>query len=77
MARRISMATRTELLEAVGARYRGGWHEVIQSARRRQETPEWRAVYGVRAGIEGCLSQAVRLCGLRRSRYVGLAKAHL
>src|SRR4051794_41601200 len=38
---------------------------------------EWRALYGARAGIEGCLSQGVRLCGLRRSRYVGLAKTHL
>lgn len=52
-------------------------HEAIQRARRHQQTPQWRALYGVRAGIEGCLSQAMRLCGLRRSRYVGLAKAHL
>ena len=33
--------------------------------------------YGVRAGIEGCLSQAVRVCGPHRSRYVGLAKTRL
>ena len=52
-------------------------HEAIQRARRHQQTPQWRALYGVRAGIEGCLSQAMRLGGLRRSRYVGLAKAHL
>lgn len=56
---------------------RPGRHEAIQAARQRQETPEWRALYGVRAGIEGCLSQAVRVCGLRRSRYVGLAKTRL
>ena len=54
-----------------------GRHEAIQAARQRQETPAWRALYGVRAGIEGCLSQGVRVCGLRRSRYVGLAKTHL
>ncbi len=54
-----------------------GRHEAIQAARGRQGTPEWRALYGVRAGIEGCLSQGVRVCGLRRSRYVGLAKTHL
>jgi len=30
-----------------------------------------------RAGIEGCLSQHIQLCGLRRARYVGLAKTHL
>src|SRR3954453_3263410 len=41
------------------------------------DTAMARALRGVRAGIEGCLSQAMRLCGLRRSRYVGLAKAHL
>ncbi len=54
-----------------------GRHEAIQAARQRQETPEWRTLYGVRAGIEGCLSQGVRVCGLRRSRYVGLTKTHL
>ena len=52
-------------------------HEAIQQARRHQQTPQWRALYDVRAGIEGCLSQAIRRCGLRRSRYVGLAKTHL
>ena len=56
---------------------RPGRHEAIQAARQRQETAEWRALYGVRAGIEGCLSQAVRLCGPRRARYAGLAKTHL
>ena len=54
-----------------------GRHEDILAARQRQDTPAWRALYGVRAGIEGCLSQGVRVCGLRRSRYVGLAKTHL
>jgi Transposase DDE domain len=29
------------------------------------------------AGIEDSLSQGIRLCGLRRSRYVGLAKTHM
>jgi transposase len=56
---------------------REGRHEAIQAMRKRQDTPEWRALYGARAGIEGCLSQGVRRCGLRRSRYVGLAKTHL
>ena len=43
-----------------GAQERGlepGRHEAIQAARVRQDTPEWQALYGVRAGIEGCLSQ--------------------
>ena len=54
-----------------------GHHEAIQDARRRQETAAWKALYRVRAGVEGCLSQAVRLCGLRRSRYIGIAKTRL
>jgi transposase len=52
-------------------------HEALQAARQRQETPEWRAEYAARAGIEGALSEGVRGFGLRRCRYIGLAKAHL
>ena len=54
-----------------------GRHEAIQAARGRQDMPEGRALHGVRAGIEGCPSQGVRVCGLRRSRHVGLARTHL
>jgi transposase len=52
-------------------------HEALQVARVRQETAEWKAEYAVRAGIEGTLSQGVRGFGLRRCRYIGLAKARL
>ncbi len=52
-------------------------HEAFQHVRKVQETPEFRAKYGKRSGIEGTLSQAVRACDLRRSRYIGLAKTHL
>jgi transposase len=52
-------------------------HEALQAARRQQETAEWKAEYAVRAGVEGTLSQGVRGFGLRRCRYVGLAKARL
>lgn len=52
-------------------------HEALQAARRRQKTPEFQARYARRAGIEGTFTQADRLCGVRRSRYVGLAKTHL
>ncbi|NUB14770.1 IS1182 family transposase [Azospirillum brasilense] len=55
----------------------GGRHEIIQDQRQREQTGAWQAPYGKRAGIEGCLSQAIRLTGLRRARYVGLAKTHL
>jgi transposase len=52
-------------------------HEALQAARRQQETPEWKAEYARRAGIEGTVPQGVRAFGLRRCRYIGLAKAHL
>jgi transposase len=52
-------------------------HEALQNVRRQQKTKAWRARYGKRAGIEGTLSQAVRALGLRRCRYVGLAKTKL
>jgi transposase len=52
-------------------------HEALQAARQQQETPEWKREYAQRAGIEGTVSQGVRGFGLRRCRYVGLAKAHL
>jgi transposase len=52
-------------------------HVALQAARGEQETAEWKAEYAVRAGVEGTLSQGVRGFGLRRCRYVGLAKARL
>jgi hypothetical protein len=50
--------------------------EAIKTARKLQWTPQWQALYGVRAGFEDCLSHGVRLCGLRRARYGGLARIH-
>ena len=52
-------------------------HEALQAARLRQTTETYRQSYATRAGIEGTISQAVRSSDLHRSRYVGLAKAHL
>lgn len=52
-------------------------HTALQVARRQQQSAEWKATYNRRAGIEGSLSQGVRRCGLRRSRYIGLQKTHL
>lgn len=51
--------------------------DALEKARTRQHTPEFKAVYAKRAGIEGTLSQGVRAFGLRRSRYIGEAKTHL
>lgn len=52
-------------------------HEALQQARRAQETSDFWKRYAKRSGIEGTISQAVRVCDLRRSRYTGLGKAHL
>ena len=39
--------------------------------------PAWVERYHRRAGVEGTLSQGVRAFGMRRSRYIGLAKTSL
>ncbi len=52
-------------------------YEALRKARRRQETRGFWEDYHARAGVEGTISQGVRECGLRRSRYVGMAKTHL
>ena len=52
-------------------------HEAIVRRRQEQQTPEWLEQYHRRAGIEGTISQGVRAFGLRKARYLGLAKVHL
>jgi transposase len=52
-------------------------YEVLQGARQREHTVEFKERYAKRAGIEGTISQGVRSFGLRRSRYIGQAKTHL
>lgn len=52
-------------------------YHALAAARDRQQTPEYRARYAPRAGIEGTHAQAERRCGARRSRYVGAAKTQL
>ena len=52
-------------------------HEALRTARRHQQTAAFRAQYAARAGIESAHAQAVRRCGLRQARYIGLAKTHL
>lgn len=51
--------------------------EALQAARVRQESEEFKEAYRIRAGVEGSISQGVRSFGMRRSRYLGLAKTHL
>ncbi|RPK57302.1 hypothetical protein EES43_22410 [Streptomyces sp. ADI96-02] len=52
-------------------------YEALQQARKLQATDGWKDRYKIRAGVEGTISQAVNACGLRRTRYRGLAKTSL
>ncbi|WP_435604988.1 transposase [Streptomyces bacillaris] len=52
-------------------------HQELQQARALQQTEEWKERYKSRAEIEGTVAQGVNRCGLRRSRYRGLAKTSL
>ena len=52
-------------------------YEALNKARQRMHEPAWKKKYRVRAGVEGTLSQGVRAFGMRRSRYVSLAKTAL
>jgi transposase len=52
-------------------------HQALQASRQRQESEEFKQLYTIRAGVEGTISQGTRSFGLRRSRYIGLAKTHL
>lgn len=52
-------------------------HEIMQAARIRQRTPEWKKRYDQRAGIEGTFSRATSVLGLRRARYRGQHKVQL
>ena len=52
-------------------------HEVLARQRAEQQTPEWKARYNVRAGVEGTISQAVRATRMRRTPYHGQPKTHL
>ena len=52
-------------------------YEALNAARARMTDPGWLERYQRRAGVEGTISQGVRAFGMRRSRYVGLAKTSL
>ncbi len=51
--------------------------EALRAAREREQTPAFALAYAQRAGVESAHAQGLRVCGLRRSRYVGQAKTHL
>lgn len=52
-------------------------YKALQIARQQEATIDYKEEYARRAGIEGTLSEGVRAHGLRRARYIGLAKTHL
>jgi transposase len=52
-------------------------YEALKAARARMDDPAWQERYHVRAGVEGTVSQGVRAFGMRRSRYIGLARTGL
>lgn|SRR5574337_108447 len=52
-------------------------HAALQARRAEQRTPAFVQRYALRAGIEGTISQAVRITRLRRTPYRGLPKTHL
>lgn len=52
-------------------------YEALQKLRQDVHTEEFKQKYNQRAGIEGTISQAVRRCDMRTTRYIGQAKTHL
>ena len=58
-------------------RYPPERHEMLQVARQRQQTDDFKAVYAKRSGVEGTFSQMIRNTGVRQTRYIGMAKTHL
>ncbi len=52
-------------------------YQALRAARAGQQTDGWKERYKIRAGVEGTIAQGVHRCGLRRSRYRGLAKTSL
>jgi transposase len=52
-------------------------HEALWTARQCQQTEAFKVRYAARAGIESSHAQGVRRCGMRQTRYIGLARTHL
>ena len=53
------------------------WYTLSHDARTRQQMPEFKAAYARRAGVESLISQSIRVCQIRRSRYIGRTRTHL
>jgi len=55
----------------------GRYHEELQARRREMESKVYQALLRKRNAIEGTISEQVRGHGMRRTRYIGLAKTRL
>lgn len=51
--------------------------QALQQARERAKAAAFAATYARREGVEGTLSLGIRVCSLRRARYIGLARTRL
>ncbi|MGW3659091.1 transposase [Streptomyces sp. NPDC005151] len=54
-----------------------GLRDLQVRVRAEQQTPDWRARYAVRSGVEGTVNEFAHGHGMRRCRYRGQSKAHL
>jgi transposase len=52
-------------------------HQAAAQARAAQSSQQWKDRYAIRAGVEGTIRQATHVTGIRRARYLGLAKTTL
>jgi transposase len=52
-------------------------HQALAAARTEQAGEAWRRRYRIRAGVEGTIAQATHVTGIRRARYLGLARTRL
>ncbi|MGC1210417.1 MAG: IS1182 family transposase [Micromonospora sp.] len=52
-------------------------HEALTRNRAQQDSKDWQHTYALRAGVEGTISQAIAITGIRNARYRGLPKTRL
>ena len=52
-------------------------HQAVAAARGAQSSQHWKNRYKIRAGVEGTIRQATHVTGIRRARYLGLARTRL
>ncbi|GGT34995.1 transposase [Streptomyces chromofuscus] len=52
-------------------------HDLQLRVRAEQQTPEWKARYAVRSGVESTVNEFAHGHGIRRCRYRGQGKVHV